>query len=443
MSENIPESQKVGLVGAVAIIVGCVIGASIFIMLGPITAKTGPSLWVAYALASIPAFIGSIYYMQLGASIPSKGAVYAYTSKLLNPTVGAISCWMFIIAGTSAVGAMAVGFGHYLHHYVAAAPVFPTAIAIILLFYVVNLFGLKSAATSQIIMTFIILGALLMFALPGLTHITEYKTVDTLYPFGTSGLLFGAASAFFSYAGYQIASEMGSEIKNSNRNLPIAIILGLVIVTTIYVLVSYVTNGVISWEVIASAEASVPTAAAVFMPAWAQVILGIGALLGVATTINACLLTFPRDFVVLGESGFLPKAFCRENKAGAPYYSLTFMTIVALLLVILKFDIDMLGLMVVFGFLGAAIMCGIGCWFLPKKYPDLYDSAPIKIPLGILKVSIILGVILNAAFIVIAGIDVPSIFLFVLILLIIALVYSSYRVKRGLVKIKVEETIEG
>jgi len=389
---------------------------------------------MAYGLASIPAFIGSIYYMQLGSSIPSKGAIYAYTSKLLNPIVGAVSCWMFIIAGISALAAMSVGFGHYLHHYVSAAPVFPTAIAILLLLYIINMMGLKTATVVQIIMTIIIIGALLMFALPGLGHITEYQGLKTWFPFGTGGLLFAMVTAFFSYTGYQIASEMGSEISDPQRNLPKAIIIGLVAVTVLYLLVGYVTNGVVNWEIIAKAEASVPTAAAVFLPGWAQVILGIGALLAVATTINAVLMTFARDFIVLGETGFLSDAFCRINKNGTPYYALTTLTVFALLLIVLQMDIDLLSLIVVFGFLGGSIMCGIACWFLPKKYPELYENSAVKIPKAILKASIILGVLLNIGFILLAGMDVPWIFGLVAGLVIIAWIFSKYRMSKGFVK---------
>lgn len=70
--------NQIGLIGAVSIIVGTVIGASIFILLGPIAGNTGPALPIAYIFAFLPALFGSLFYAQLGAVIPATGGTYHF-----------------------------------------------------------------------------------------------------------------------------------------------------------------------------------------------------------------------------------------------------------------------------------------------------------------------------------------------------------------------------
>lgn len=432
---NSETTPKIGLIGAISIIVGCVVGSSIFILLGPIAAKTGPSIWLAYLIASIPAFVGALYFCQLGSAMPSKGAVFSYTYELLGPKAAAVSTWMFIMAGIAATAAMGVGFGQYLHFYFPSIPILPTAIGIIIFLYLVNLGGLKSATTTQIVMTFIIVASLLMFAIPGLFHITEYTKVETMFPFGQSGLLFAAVTAFFSYTGYQIISEMGSEVKNPGKNLPKAIIIGLLTVTSLYVFVAYVTTGVLNWQDVVVADASLPAAAALFLPNWSLGILGLGALLGVATTINACLLSFPRDFSVLSNIGFLPEKFNAQSKNGSYHFSLTVMAVLALLLIVLGFNVDYLALMTVFGFLGSGIMVGFAAWQLPKKKPEAYKNAPFKLSPLTLKLAVIFGIFFNTIFIILACVDVPIIFALVFIIILITTLYSYYRISKGYVKV--------
>src|SRR5699024_11656644 len=103
-----------GLIGAVAMLMGAMIGAAVFVLLGPLAKLTGPSLPLAFLLGALPAFFGSAYYIQLGSMFPSSGGTYVYTSRLLNPTSGVFAAFWLLFAGIGSNGLRAFGFLHYI-----------------------------------------------------------------------------------------------------------------------------------------------------------------------------------------------------------------------------------------------------------------------------------------------------------------------------------------
>src|SRR5690625_2123803 len=95
-------------------LVGAMIGAAVFVLLGPLANITGPSLPLAFVLGALPALFGSAYYIQLGSMFPSSGGTYVYTRRLLSPTAGVLAAFWMLFAGIGAAGMLALGFVEYL-----------------------------------------------------------------------------------------------------------------------------------------------------------------------------------------------------------------------------------------------------------------------------------------------------------------------------------------
>lgn len=258
--------NKIGLIGAISIIVGTVIGASIFILLGPIAGQTGPSLFIAYLVAFLPALFGSLFYAQLGSAMPTNGGSYFYSKRLLNPLVGYITTISLILGGMGAIVMLALGFAEYLQFFIPALPIKLTAVLIVLALFAINLLGLKTAEIVQIAMTVWIIIGLLIFTIPGFFYI-EPQNLSPLMPNGLGSFLMGSALAVYSYVGYGIISEIGGNIKDPQKNLPKAIFFSLGIVVVLYAMVSLVAVGVIPWEQLSASGASVAEAAKLFLPA--------------------------------------------------------------------------------------------------------------------------------------------------------------------------------
>jgi len=419
-------SKKISLIGAISIIVGTVIGASIFILLGPIADQTGPSLFLAYFIAFLPAFFGSLFYAQLGAAIPATGGTYHYCKRLLNPTFGYIATISLILGAIGATVMLSIGFAEYLQFFFPNLPIQLTALLIILFLYGINLLGLKTAEMVQILMTVWILLALLIFAIPGLFHI-EPQNFTPMMPNGIGSFLMGSALAVYSYVGYGIISEIGGTIENPNKNIPRAIFISLGMIVFIYVLVGLVAVGVIPWEQLSASGASVAEAAQVFLSPSVVLFISIGALFATVTTINAVMMTIPGDFKALAKEGIFNQKIMAKEINNTSLFPISIMVITATIGIFTGFDVDFFATITIVGLLLNAVVLGIAVWRLPTKEKEAYDNAPYKIKQGFLKPAIIIGVILNTAFIILAVLDFPIII--PLFILWIVIGYMMHRKK--------------
>lgn len=422
-------SNKISLIGAIAIIVGTVIGASIFILLGPIAGQTGPALFLAYMVAFLPALFGSIFYAQLGAAIPATGGTYHYCKRLLNPTLGYIASISLILGGMGAAVMLALGFAEYLQFFIPGLPVKFTAFIILLILYGINLLGLKTAEMAQILMTVWILIALLIFAVPGLFHI-DTQNLTPLMPNGLGNFFMGSALAVYSYVGYGIISEIGGNIKEPNKNIPRAIFISLGLIVIVYALVSLVSVGVIPWEQLASSGASVAEAAQVFLSPSVVLFISVGALFATVTTINAIFMTIPGDFQALAKEAIFNRNLMAKQMNQTAVFPITVMLLVATLGIVSGFSVDFFATITIVGLLLNTVILGFALWRLPTREKEAYDNAPYKIKVGVLRGAIIIGVILNIAFILLAVLDLPLIVLIYIVWIVVGLLFHRGKIKK-------------
>src|SRR5699024_3750329 len=332
-----------GLIGAVAMLMGAMIGAAVFVLLGPLAKLTGPSLPLAFLLGALPAFFGSAYYIQLGSMFPSTGGTYLYTSRLLSPTLGILAAFWILFAGIGANGMLALGFVNYIGFYIGDLPVKSTAILVIILFVIINLFGIRFSSLLQIYMVIWMVGALVMYIIFGLLgQGNDSFLLINNGPFlrnGLSRLLMATVLSFYSYAGYGLITEIGGEIKNPQKNTPRAIMISLVFVTAIYMGAAYVSTTVIPLEQFIGFKASLPMTAAFFLPEWAVHAIAIGGLLALFTSLNAMLLIFPHELYVMAKDRAVSTLFLMKLKRfNTPYVSLILVGFITITLIHLGFS---------------------------------------------------------------------------------------------------------
>lgn len=419
--------KKISLIGAIAIIVGTVIGASIFILLGPIAGQTGPALPLAYFVAFVPALFGSIFYAQLGSAMPMTAGTYHYSKRLLSPLFGYIATISLILGGIGAVIMLSIGFAEYLQYFLPWVPIKITAILIILILYGINLLGIKTAEMIQILMTLWILVALLSFAIPGLFNIETANMVPFM-PNGIGNFLTGSALAVYSYVGYGIISEIGGSIEKPQKNIPLAIFISLGIVVIVYALVSFVSVGVVPWEQLSTSGASVAEAAGVFLPAPLVLFISIGALFATLTTINAVMMTIPGDFEGLAKEGIFSQKLMDKKTNNTAIFPITAMSILAMIGILTGFNPDFFATITIVGLLLNTVILGIALWSLPKKEKLAYENAPFKFNKLTLKIAVILGVTLNVIFIILAVLDFPIVIALFIVWIGIGLVLHKKKI---------------
>lgn len=426
MSSN---KKELGLMGAISIVIGTVIGASIFILLGSVASQSGPSLFIAYIIGFIPALFASMIYAQLGSAIPNVGGSYSYTKELLSPRAGYLVATTLMLGGIGAIVMLAIGFAQYLQFFFPNISITLVATLIVVTLYFLNLLGLKLVEMIQIVMTIWIILSLFLFAIPGIPHV-NMEHFQPLMPNGLNGLLFGSVLAVYSYLGVGIISELGGEIKNPKRNLPLAIFISLAIILVLYVLVSFVTIGVMPWQELASSGASITEAGQFYLPQWAIYFISIGALFATVTTINAIMLAIPRDFFVLEKDGILKQYWTSIKFKDVPVLPLTMIMLVSIICIFTGLSADYFATITVVGLLFNAVLLAVAAWNLPKKRKAQYAESKFKLNKFSLYFFVIGGIVLNTLFILLAALDLPSILVIFIVWTLGGYLMVHKRIKR-------------
>ena len=310
-------AKDLGLVSAMTIGIGTMIGAGIFVLPGVAANAAGPIVVVSFVVGGLIAMVNALSVSELGTAMPKAGGGYFYINKSLGPMFGSIAGmgdWMGLAFASAFY---CIGFGQYLAVFVPLPeiaflnPIQIGALFAGLLFVAVNYIGAKETGGIQTVIVFILLSILTVFAVAGFASF-DYATLageDGLAPYGTGAILPATALVFVSFLGYAKIATVAEELKNPGRNLPIAIIGSVAIVTVIYAVLVTTMLGVIPWPEL-SQDAPVAQAAEVAFPVSigpiggvagaAAGVMTVGALLATASSANASILASARINFAMG-----------------------------------------------------------------------------------------------------------------------------------------------
>ena len=243
--------RSLTLTSVIAISIGGMLGSGIFVLPGLAAAKTGSSVWMAYLLAAVCILPAALSKSELATAMPSSGGTYVYIERAFGPILGTISgigLWLSLLLKSSFA---LVGFGAYLSVVVNIAPGLTKYVALIFLALILllNIFGVKKVGKVQIIIvsiSLLALGSILLFGLPRVSP----ELLDPFLSDGNYGLISTVAFVYISYAGVTKVAAIAGEIKNPSKNLPRAMLLSLLIMTSIYVSVAFVLVGNLPMEVL-------------------------------------------------------------------------------------------------------------------------------------------------------------------------------------------------
>jgi APA family basic amino acid/polyamine antiporter len=345
---------------------------------------------------------------------------------------------------------LAVGFGVYFEVFIPGSFLI-AAIVILLIFYVANLFGVKFTGWLQIILA--ICGDILVifiFIIFGLPHIDINKLNGTgtggLFPTGIIGILMGAVLLSFSYQGFTAIAEVGGEVKNPRRNIPLGLLIGFFLIAAVYILVSIVMTGNMDWRTLGKIEGNLIDVAALFLPPWVLLFLSILILIAIASTIHGILLAYSRNLFSAARDQLLPSLFAKLNKKyRTPHWSITLFVVGALIL--LFFQANIIDLSIVLAFTGSitALILAAVPLKLEKRFPNLVEKSQFKLKRKILIVCVTINVayaILSLLLMVlISPIAVLVSAVFYLGAIVYYLIRKQYLAKKGIDLKKICKTI--
>lgn len=250
-------ARRLGLLDAVVIGLGSMIGAGVFAAIGPAARAAGSGLLVGLALAAFVAYCNATSSAQLAALYPESGGTYVYGRKRLGELWGFLAGWGFVAGKLASCSAMALTFASY------AAPGLsrPLAVGAALGITGVNYFGVRKTAGATRVIVAVVLAALAVVV--GAVLLGGEADPARLWPPEGSpyGILQSAGILFFAFAGYARIATLGEEVVDPARVIPRAIPIALGLTVVVYGLVAASALAGLDAALLAAADA--PLAAAV------------------------------------------------------------------------------------------------------------------------------------------------------------------------------------
>jgi len=417
-------TRSINLPSAVFIIIGYVVGATIFILPGSLAADTGPAVFVAYMLAGIPAIIAGIVMAQIGSALPVSGANFVLIRDALSPYAGFIYVWIMISMAAVVIPLVALGFADYFGHFIPGIDPRLLAMSLIAVFIILNSLGVSFAAAAQTILVVVFLVALLVFGIGGVMN-GDASLLQPLFPKGVSPLALAAITAFFSYAGVFVIAEIAGEIKNPGRNIPLAILLSFVVIILLYTLVPLALNMIIPWNELSETKMAVVTASQLFLPKPLVTLIAISALFAAATSVNGILLGLSRDFYQGASSGLFPAVFARINaRTHVPFNAVLLVGGLALIGAAIGGAITSYAQLALIGVMAVQIMTGIALIRLPTVMPEVYNRSEFKLGRTALWIVGTLFIVFSLGFLAILAAERTGLLLIGLVFLAVGVTYQ-------------------
>jgi APA family basic amino acid/polyamine antiporter len=318
------EKKLISLPVATAVGLGAIIGAGIFVLSGTTIALAGANALVAFALVGILAIIIAMEFGELGSIMPhAKGASFSYIFEAFGSEMGFITGILLYFSFSTAIAAIALGFGSYMGSLVGLHyGYFPIVFAIILIFVlsIVNIVGVKKAAKADFYLVIIKLGILTIFVISAIVLAYSTKTLNvsnfTVPPVKDNiAAIFAASIAvFFAYSGFQSISTLTSDVKGGADKAAKAIVLSVVISMIFYILVVVALLVMVpASKYTVSADPLAFALSYAHAPYSLYLIVTIGALIATTSATLAMIMTSSRVLYQISENKLLPKFFRKFN----------------------------------------------------------------------------------------------------------------------------------
>ncbi len=330
--------KELNLIEVFCIACGAMISSGIFILPGLAHAKAGPAVVVSYLIAGLFAITGMLSQAELVSAMPRAGGTYFYVTRSMGPAVGTVDgllTWFslslksaFALVGMAAFTMLIVSVNLHI-----------IALLFCILFIIINLIGIKEAGKAQVILVAGLFVLMLLYVFRGLPAV-NVNYFEPFAPEGIGAVFYTAGFVFVSYGGLLKIASIAEEVKNPGKVIPLAMILSLLVVSILYLLVIFVTSGVLGADKLDHSLTPISDGAAVSMGSWGRIALSIAAILAFVSTANAGLMAASRYPLALSRDGLLPKFLGNINaRFKTPHISILLTGTFMIVAIFLKLDV--------------------------------------------------------------------------------------------------------
>jgi APA family basic amino acid/polyamine antiporter len=351
--------NKLGLFDFTMIVVSLVIGMGIFrTPVNVASASPTPMIFFSAWLAGgLVALCGALTYAEIGSRLPVTGGYYKVFSYAYHPSIAfAINC-MILVSNAASGAAVALVGSEYITGVIMPAAKnadyvqtvhISIALAAIIIFYGVNMLGLRLSAKTQTVLTIIKIALILMLIAPIFfaSGNNDPSIINSSISPGFREYIkafgVGLVAVSFTYGGYQQTINFGAEVERPNRNIPRGIFIGISIIITLYLTINYAYVHIIGFQELKVSKNIAAIMASKIFGLNAERVLSILLFMSVLAYINVLLLSNPRVMYAMSEDKILPRAFQARNGRGALTLALTVFATLATLSVFWAKEFDTL-----------------------------------------------------------------------------------------------------
>ncbi len=327
---------------------GAMFSSGLFLLPGIAASYSGDSVYLAYFVAGFLILPAMFCIAELSTAMPKSGGTYYFLDRAMGPllgTIGGLGSWIAVVFKSSFA---LVGMGAYLEVYIDL-PLTLLAIALTIAFGIINVVGAKETSMLQRILVSVLVVILTVFIALGLFQLELGSVLapnsgnSEFFKSGMVGFVSTIGLVFVSYAGLTKVASVAEEVENPDVNIPLGMILSLLTATIIYTLGTIILINTLPPDKLYSSLTPIADAGRAFL-SWVPYDLGVllivvAAIAAFASTGNAGIMSASRYPFAMAKDRLIPERLAELGRFGTPTLSV-FATVVAMILVLLVFDVE-------------------------------------------------------------------------------------------------------
>lgn len=405
MNEHTKLKRVLGFPSSYGAAVGLVVSGTAMFSVGNVGAISGNATFISAAIALIPMMAAAFSFGELTAMIPGGGMISEYTVPALGRFWGTFALLSGYVVLIACDGGTQLVMGGLTFQQMIGVPQLLVSVILLLIIIAVNVFGVEFYGKSEASITFIMMAVYFLLAIAAAGGLGEHMGVAHavpenagLLPAGGWGTVFGSVgTAIWFFIGFEFACPMAEENKKPYKNIPYALIYGLLSIYLADIIFVYGAVKYTKLDVMATSSVPHVDASTAALGFWGGITMGIVTIFASFTTGNAYVAALPRMLYGMARENLVPKVFARIHpKYRVPMYGIAFTVIlISITTIYISMNGGTSSLILMFintaciTWLVAYIIAMLDVLVMRKRYPDFPRlwKAPIawiSLPIGIL-----------------------------------------------------------